>query len=182
MDLVNPTKSIIKKWKKKMEFAISHSIGCLCQTLDLSLYSHPQQYQTNSVFVSFIFFLEFCQSCSYIFLSPFYSDIFLDTNFTLSKFLWILWDENQLYLSCSLSLSFPVPLSLSYFLTLLFHCLLFSLTILFHLHIVFICSPVHFRVLNSVYSHIVVHCFYFYFRLIHPFLWFLWLPIFPHHN
>ena len=56
MDLVNPTKSIIKKWKKKMEFEISHSIGCMCQTLDLSLYSHPQQYQTNSVFVSFIFF------------------------------------------------------------------------------------------------------------------------------
>ena len=70
-----------------MEFEISHSIGCMCQTLDLSLYSHPQQYQTNSVFVSFIFFLEFRQSCSYIFLSPFYSDIFLDTNFTLSKFL-----------------------------------------------------------------------------------------------
>ena len=167
MDLVNPTKSIIKKWKKNMEFEISHSIGCLCQTLDLSLYSHPQQYQTNSVFVSFIFFLEFRQSCSYIFLSPFYSDIFLDTNFTLSKFLWILWDENQLYLSCSL---FPRPsLSFSNFLTLLLHCLLFSLTIHFHLHIVFICSPVHFRVLNSVYSHIVVHCFYFYFRLIHFF-------------
>ena len=59
MDLVNPTKSIIKKWKKKMEFEISHSIGCMCQTLDLSLYSHPQQYQTNSVFVSFIFFSNF---------------------------------------------------------------------------------------------------------------------------
>ena len=70
-----------------MEFEISHSIGCMCQTLDLSLYSHPQQYQTNSVFVSFIFFLEFSQSCSYIFLSPFYSDIFLETNFTLRKFL-----------------------------------------------------------------------------------------------